>query len=192
MQNNRATKGSSQHSRSSVSSSVGSSTSSSEEDLSLRSSSNAIIGTMVRASQPSIRSDDRHRPAKSPATIERTRSSGSESTAEPVLSLFDDRGCATSKCNQFLDGLAKHIVGHLRKFSWLNKSMLMLRYYQIDDYTPKGSLVITPEKLTVFYSKYRLANEPLTGTYSVRAGNMKFTSITLSPQHGLSLTNWFS
>ncbi|ORY56108.1 uncharacterized protein BCR38DRAFT_490767 [Pseudomassariella vexata] len=52
--------------------------------------------------------------------------------------LFDENGYATHRLGQVLRGLAK---------------------YMIEEYPPKNSLVITPDKLGLFYSNYRLDSE---------------------------------
>ncbi|KAI0016631.1 hypothetical protein F4780DRAFT_797626 [Xylariomycetidae sp. FL0641] len=52
--------------------------------------------------------------------------------------LFDEGGYATHRCGQVLRGLAR---------------------YMIDEFTPKGSLVVTPEKLGTLYSRFRLDEE---------------------------------
>ncbi|KAK6084127.1 hypothetical protein SCUP234_03456 [Seiridium cupressi] len=54
--------------------------------------------------------------------------------------LFDESGYATLRLGQVLRGLAPHIT---------------------NEYVPKESLVVTPEKLAAFYTKYRLEAEAI-------------------------------
>ncbi|KAI0181332.1 hypothetical protein GGR52DRAFT_583741 [Hypoxylon sp. FL1284] len=92
-------------------------------------------------SKPAVRFTDRGPPrtcARRPATSRRS-SAGAVPTAVEWGVLFDDKGYATFRSGQFLRGLAKHII---------------------DDFAPSSSsLVVTPEKLSVLYSKYRLDSE---------------------------------
>ncbi|KAI2468263.1 hypothetical protein F4781DRAFT_443649 [Annulohypoxylon bovei var. microspora] len=91
-------------------------------------------------SRPTVRFSDRGPPrafAKRPI-LSRRSSANPMPTAEWGV-LFDERGYATLRCSQFLKGLAKHII---------------------DDLAPSSnSLVITPEKLSVFYSRYKVDPE---------------------------------
>ncbi|KAH7160727.1 hypothetical protein EDB81DRAFT_923851 [Dactylonectria macrodidyma] len=54
--------------------------------------------------------------------------------------LFDDRGEPTARLGQFVRGIANYLIA---------------------EYTPNNSLVITPEKLHAFYSRYKLDSESL-------------------------------
>ncbi|KAI1210456.1 uncharacterized protein F4807DRAFT_467192 [Annulohypoxylon truncatum] len=94
----------------------------------------------TETSKPTVRFSDRGLPrafAKRPPVSRR-----SSANAMPVAEwgvLFDERDYATPRCSQFLKGLARHVI---------------------DDLAPGSSnLVITPEKLSVFYSKYRVDQE---------------------------------
>ncbi|RDL39010.1 uncharacterized protein BP5553_03350 [Venustampulla echinocandica] len=53
--------------------------------------------------------------------------------------LVDSEGTPTQRLGQFLRGLANHII---------------------DDFQPKKSIVVTPEKMAAYYSRYSLQNEP--------------------------------
>ncbi|KAI0130851.1 hypothetical protein F4814DRAFT_456821 [Daldinia grandis] len=132
--------------RQSTSSSSNSITSSSNESASTGSTS--AIRTLLNpknteigdTSRHGVRFSDRGPPRTSTGhpTIYRRSSIG----AGPVVewgTLFDENGYATTRNNQFLRGLAKYII---------------------DDLAPSSnSLVITPEKLSALYSKYRLNPE---------------------------------
>ncbi|KAI1093754.1 hypothetical protein F5B19DRAFT_491073 [Rostrohypoxylon terebratum] len=91
-------------------------------------------------SKPTVRFSDRGPPrasAKRPSVSRRSSSNVIPMAEWGVL--FDERDYATHRCSQFLKGLARHII---------------------DDLTPGSSnLVITPEKLGLFYSKYRIDQE---------------------------------
>ncbi|KAI1136594.1 hypothetical protein F5Y05DRAFT_420020 [Hypoxylon sp. FL0543] len=65
--------------------------------------------------------------------------------------LFDEKGYATIRNGQFLKGVAKHVINDLAPSS--------------------NNLVVTPEKLSVLYSKYRLDSEiyPFTEVFNSRA-----------------------
>ncbi|KAI0137278.1 hypothetical protein BJ170DRAFT_590215 [Xylariales sp. AK1849] len=88
------------------------------------------------AQRPGVHFSDRRNLSKRPAGMLRSPSS-TQPPAEWGL-LFDGDGYATHRLGQVLRGLAK---------------------YLIEDYTPRSSLVITPEKLSTFYAKYRLESE---------------------------------
>ncbi|KAI1481270.1 hypothetical protein F4774DRAFT_424177 [Daldinia eschscholtzii] len=134
------------HQEQSTSSSSGSTASSSTE--STNTSSTAAIKTppsptspaIGDASRPGVRFTDRGPPRTSTShpTVYR-RSSSSAGTGAEWGILFDENGYATMRNNQFLRGLAKYII---------------------DDLAPGSSnLVITPEKLSALYSRYRLNPE---------------------------------
>ncbi|KAI8634181.1 hypothetical protein F5Y19DRAFT_203005 [Xylariaceae sp. FL1651] len=100
---------------------------------------------------------------KAPWALYRRSSSLS---GEPVLEwgqLFDGNGYATARCGQVLRGLAK---------------------YLIEQFPPRGGLVITPEKLGFLYSQFRIEDEvyPLEDIfyYLPRQGN------------GNSLSNYYN
>ncbi|KAI2779186.1 hypothetical protein F4815DRAFT_500542 [Daldinia loculata] len=134
------------HQGQSTSSSSNSITSSSIESTSTASTSairtplspkNTEIGD---TSRPGVRFSDRGPPRMSTGhpTIYR-RSSIGAGTAVEWGTLFDENGYSTTRNNQFLRGLAKYII---------------------DDLAPSSSsLVITPEKLSALYSRYRLNPE---------------------------------
>lgn len=104
-------------------------------------------------SKPAVRFTDRGPPrayARRPATSRRS-SANVVPTITEWGALFDEKGYATFRNGQFLRGLAKHII---------------------DDFAPNSSnLVITPEKLSVLYSKYRLDSEvcPFLEVFNSRA-----------------------
>ncbi|KAI1460887.1 hypothetical protein F4805DRAFT_477998 [Annulohypoxylon moriforme] len=121
------------------SSTSGSATSSSIDDPS-RVSSPTSPTSPSDVSKPTVRFSDRGPPrasAKRPPVSRR-----SSANAMPMAEwgvLFDERGYATLRCSQFLKALAKHVI---------------------DDLAPgSSSLVITPEKLSTLYSKYRIDQE---------------------------------
>ncbi|KAI1447549.1 hypothetical protein F5Y02DRAFT_424626 [Annulohypoxylon stygium] len=91
-------------------------------------------------SKPTVRFSDRGPPrasAKRPSVSRRSSANVIPMAEWGVL--FDERDYATPRCSQFLKGLARHII---------------------DDLAPGSSnLVITPEKLSLFYSKYRIDQE---------------------------------
>ncbi|KAI0852087.1 hypothetical protein F5Y00DRAFT_274299 [Daldinia vernicosa] len=134
------------HQGQSTSSSSNSITSSSRESTSTTSTSasrtplspkNTEIGD---TSRPGVRFSDRGPPRTSTGhpTIYRRSSIGAGTVVE-WGTLFDENGYATTRNNQFLRGLAKYII---------------------DDLAPNSSsLVITPEKLSAFYSRYRMDQE---------------------------------
>ncbi|RYP68720.1 hypothetical protein DL769_005441 [Monosporascus sp. CRB-8-3] len=107
-------------------------------------SSQAVVATATatRSSpprKPGVHFSDRRTFAKRPAITSRRTSSGtSDSTRGELEYLFDESGQATARSVRFLRGLAKHII---------------------DEFAPKGSLVVTPEKLAAFYTRYRLETE---------------------------------
>ncbi|KAI0142372.1 hypothetical protein F4776DRAFT_676284 [Hypoxylon sp. NC0597] len=102
--------------------------------------------------KPVVRFTDRGPPralAKRP-TLSRQSSANAVPTAEWGV-LFDEKGYATVRNGQFLKGVAKHVI---------------------DDLAPSSNnLVVTPEKLSVLYSKYRLDPEvyPFTEIFNSRA-----------------------
>ncbi|KAI1766561.1 hypothetical protein GGR53DRAFT_464237 [Hypoxylon sp. FL1150] len=143
--------------RYSVSSNPGSTTSSlveSPTSISFPQSPTTPTSTVVSdTSKPAVRFTDRGPPrtfARRPAPSRRSSSNAVPMAAEWGV-LFDEKGYATFRNGQFLRGLAKHII---------------------DDFAPNSSnLVITPEKLSVFYSKYRLDSEvcPFLEVFNSRA-----------------------
>ncbi|KAI1781164.1 hypothetical protein F4818DRAFT_31263 [Hypoxylon cercidicola] len=143
--------------RYSVSSNPGSATSSlveSPTSISFPQTPTSPTGTAAAdISKPAVRFTDRGPPrayARRPPTSRRSSTNAVPTTAEWGV-LFDEKGYATFRNGQFLRGLAKHII---------------------DDFAPSSSnLVITPEKLSVFYSKYRLDSEvcPFLEVFNSRA-----------------------
>ncbi|KAI6092681.1 hypothetical protein F4821DRAFT_108715 [Hypoxylon rubiginosum] len=143
--------------RYSISSNPGSTTSSlveSPTSISFPQSPTTPTSTVVSdTAKPAVRFTDRGPPrtfARRPATSRRSSSNAVPMAAEWGV-LFDDKGYATFRNGQFLRGLAKHII---------------------DDFAPNSSnLVITPEKLSVLYSKYRLDSEvcPFLEVFNSRA-----------------------
>ncbi|OTA57852.1 hypothetical protein K449DRAFT_398079 [Hypoxylon sp. EC38] len=105
-------------------------------------------------SKPVVRFTDRGPPralAKRP-TLSRQSSANAVPTVEWGV-LFDEKGYATVRNGQFLKGVAKHVI---------------------DDLAPSSNnLVVTPEKLGVLYSKYRLESEvyPFTEILNSRASD---------------------
>ncbi|KAF2460246.1 hypothetical protein BDY21DRAFT_160045 [Lineolata rhizophorae] len=74
-----------------------------------------------------------------PPPVERVQTDGEETTLEKIWQpLFDADGQPTVRLGQFLRGLAIHLI---------------------QDYEPKGSLVITPAKMLKFYEDVRLPEE---------------------------------
>ncbi|KAI1418105.1 hypothetical protein F5Y13DRAFT_199197 [Hypoxylon sp. FL1857] len=103
-------------------------------------------------SKPVVRFTDRGPPralAKRPAVSRR-----SSANAVPVAewgTLFDEKGYATVRNREFLKGVAKHVI---------------------DDLAPSNNnLVVTPDKLSALYSKYRIDSEvyPFTEIFNSRA-----------------------
>ncbi|KAK7755894.1 hypothetical protein SLS62_002181 [Diatrype stigma] len=92
----------------------------------------AIQKNQVPESAPGVRFSDRRTFAKRPAASRRT-SSGISAASDSEQRLFDDSGCATARSARFLRELAKYIT---------------------DEFAPRGSLVVTPEKLASFYARY--------------------------------------
>ncbi|KAI2631900.1 hypothetical protein GGR54DRAFT_634669 [Hypoxylon sp. NC1633] len=90
--------------------------------------------------KPGVRFSDRGLPRSSmkrPAVSRRGSACGVPVAEWGVL--FDEKGYATVRNGQFLKGLAKHVI---------------------DEFAPNSnSLVVTPEKLGVLYSRYRLDAE---------------------------------
>ncbi|KAI0843459.1 hypothetical protein F5Y06DRAFT_302640 [Hypoxylon sp. FL0890] len=87
--------------------------------------------------KPVVRFTDRAL-AKRPAVSRRSSANAVPTAAEWGV-LFDGKGYATVRNGQFLKGLARHVI---------------------DDLAPGSSnLVVTPDKLSVLYSKYRLDSE---------------------------------
>ncbi|KAH9908124.1 hypothetical protein F4778DRAFT_777485 [Xylariomycetidae sp. FL2044] len=75
--------------------------------------------------------------AKRPVIIRRSSSHSDQPVVEWGV-LVDGNGCATPRCGEVLRGLAKYIV---------------------EEYAPNQSLVITPEKMAILYSRYRIDSE---------------------------------
>ncbi|KAI0882526.1 uncharacterized protein GGS22DRAFT_195783 [Annulohypoxylon maeteangense] len=122
-----------------LSSASGSATSSSIDGPSRVSSPPSPISP-TDVSKPTVRFSDRGPPRAFAKRPPMPRRSGAIITPMAEWGvLFDERGYATLRCSQFLKGLAKHII---------------------DDLAPgSSSLVITPEKLSTFYSRYRIDQE---------------------------------
>ncbi|RYP28017.1 hypothetical protein DL767_007417 [Monosporascus sp. MG133] len=112
-----------------------------------------------------VRFSDRRTFAERPAITSRRTSSGtSDSTRGELEHLFDKSAQATARSGRFLRGLAKYIVSpRLEKGEVTVPPLLGLtdngRPIQMDEFAPKGSLVVTPEKLAAFYTRYRLETE---------------------------------
>ncbi|KAI1107364.1 hypothetical protein F4804DRAFT_329399 [Jackrogersella minutella] len=126
---------------------------SSARDLSPKSSSSPVSATGTDISKPVVRFSDRGPPrafTKRPA-ISRRSSANAVPAATEWGVLFDERGYATLRNGQFLRGLARHVI---------------------DDLAPNSSnLVITPEKLNVLYSRYKVDPEvyPFVDIFNSRA-----------------------
>ncbi|KAL7623878.1 hypothetical protein AAE478_005434 [Parahypoxylon ruwenzoriense] len=123
---------------SAISSPTNSPASASSHNTSLSSASSGAVAPAVDAPpKPTVRFTDRGPPltfAKSPAAPRRHSYNPARVAEWGVL--FDEKGYATYRNGQFLRGLAKHII---------------------DDFAPDSSnIVVTPEKLSGFYSKYSL------------------------------------
>ncbi|RYP34366.1 hypothetical protein DL766_003015 [Monosporascus sp. MC13-8B] len=123
----------------------------------------AARGSLPR--KPGVRFSDRRTFARRPAITSRRASSGtSGSTGGELEHLFDESGQATARSVRFLRGLAKYIVSlRLEKGEGTVPSPRGLadngRPIQIDEFAPEGGLVVTPEKLAAFYTRYRLETE---------------------------------
>ncbi|KAI0011685.1 hypothetical protein F4779DRAFT_571678 [Xylariaceae sp. FL0662B] len=95
--------------------------------------------TAAETSKPTVRFSDRVLP---PASLKRPLASRrANSNDVPVAEwgvLFDENGYATRRVGQVLQVLARHIV---------------------DEFVPRNSLVVTPEKLGLLYSRYPLDPE---------------------------------
>ena len=113
-----------------------------------------------------IRSSDEARPGSHssdnsesresrPKPAEREPSSKEETTLEKIWGpLFDEAGGPTIRLKQFLRGLAVHLVGIHRLYHVPLSDLL-----QIEDYEPKHSLVVTPNKMAKFYENMRITKE---------------------------------
>lgn len=69
--------------------------------------------------------------------------------------LFDVRGDPTPRLGQVLRGIANYLVCYLDTIVLSLEADSM----QIVEYSPRNSLVVTPEKLKVFYHEYKLDTE---------------------------------
>ena len=91
-----------------------------------------------------------------------------ETTLEKVWGqLFDEVGNPTLRLGQLLRGLAVHIVRSIsihRLTSFDDPTLMVL--FQIEDYEPCHSIVITPSKMIKYYENVKLPNEiyPWDGT----------------------------
>lgn len=88
-------------------------------------------------SQTSQAGEDRTLRPKGPQRI----STGGDMTVVEKIwgTLFDEQGEATPRLGQFLRGIAMHLI---------------------NDYEPKGSLVVTPAKMQRYYEETKLDHEP--------------------------------
>ena len=68
--------------------------------------------------------------------------------------LFDDRGDPTARLSQVLRGIANYLVGY--QCSCL---VACANHGKVAEYSPRNSLVVTPEKLKAFYHEYKLDAE---------------------------------
>ncbi|KAK5629364.1 hypothetical protein RRF57_005080 [Xylaria bambusicola] len=75
---------------------------------------------------------------KAPWTMYRRMSSSSGETVPDWGVLFDANGYSTARCGQVLRGLAK---------------------YMAEEFSPRGTVVVTPEKLGVLYSRFKIEGE---------------------------------
>ncbi|KAL7930128.1 hypothetical protein V8C35DRAFT_166232 [Trichoderma chlorosporum] len=73
--------------------------------------------------------------------------------------LFNERDEPTPALSRFLRGLANHIVSISNSPPLFSVRNTDIDESQIADYSPTDSLVITPDKLLRFYSRYKLDNE---------------------------------
>ena len=69
--------------------------------------------------------------------------------------LFDNEGRPTQRLGQFLRGLANHIVSLEEWCYWIFTNVK-----QIDHFQPKKSIVVTPSKMALYYSRHALDHEP--------------------------------
>lgn len=68
--------------------------------------------------------------------------------------LFDDRGDPTARLGQVLRGIANYLVGYQ-----CSCYVACANHGKVAEYSPRNSLVVTPEKLKAFYHEYKLDNE---------------------------------
>ena len=115
-------------------------------------------------SQASNASDGHSEKPGRPKGPTRLHTGMEETTLEKIWGpLFDEESRPTPRLSQFLRGLAVHIVGS----PFLHCNRHELTVLQIDDYEPRYSLVITPDKMVRYYKDVQLENElyPWSGTY---------------------------
>ena len=89
----------------------------------------------------------------------RLSSAKEETTLEKIWGqLFDEEGNSTARLGQLLRGLAVHLVSTIIS-SYLGLWERLTHASQIEDYHPKHSLVITPDKMARYYEDVRLSQE---------------------------------